>query len=96
MLSEWKPLLDFANGLSVVAVVVGVGYLLVSGKLHTAQHTEDVVKGLRDRIADLLGERDAAVKRDEESRRELSENTNTLQRLEGTLRAALDALARRR
>lgn len=96
MLNEWKPILDIANGATVVAVVVYGGYLLVSGKLNTAKHTEDIARGKDERIADLLGERDAAVRRDEESRRELAENTATLQRLEGTLRAALDALARRR
>lgn len=96
MPQEWKPILDVANSVTIVAVVIYGGYLLVAGKLNTAKHTEDIVKGKDERIADLLGERDRAVQREEEARRELVENTAILARLETTVREALAALARRR
>lgn len=96
MPAEWKPILDLANNVTVVAVVIYGMYLLVTGKLNTGKHTEDVAKGLEARITDLLGERDRAVEREEAARRELAANNEVLARLEATLRSALDALARRR
>jgi hypothetical protein len=107
MPEEWKVLADLANGLTVVAVLVIFIYVLISGKLNTAKHTEDVVDALTDghaaevkameaRQADLLGERDRAVQREEQARRELAENNQVLTRLDGTVREALQALSRRR
>lgn len=97
MPQEWKPILDLANNVTVVAVVIYGAYLLVAGKLHTAKHTEDVVKAMQEghaaevraleaRNADLLGERDRAVARTEAVRRELAENTAVLARYNDTLR----------
>ena len=96
MPQDWTVLKDFANNLTVVAVLVIGVWLLVTDKVHTKQHTEDVVKGLEQRNADLLGERDRAVGREELARRELAENNAVLNRLEVTVREALQALARRR
>jgi hypothetical protein len=96
MADEWKTLADIANGLTALGAVLIGAYLLVSGKVHTSQHTEDVVKGKDERIADLLGERDRATEREEMARRELAENNAVLARLEGTVREALGQLARRR
>lgn len=108
MPQDWKPLLDLANSLTVVVVLALDLYVLVfSGKLNTSKHTDDVVAAERqrttdvvasmnERITDLVAERDRAVVRDEASRRELAENTATLARMETTVRASLEALARRR
>jgi cell division protein FtsB len=107
MAEEWKVVGDLANGLTVVAVLLIFIYVVVSGRLNTSKHTEDViaalkeghaaeVKALEARNTDLLGERDRATQRDEASRRELAENTAVLSRLDATIREALLNLTRRR
>ena len=96
MSEEWKVVADLANGLTVVAVLLIDLYVLISGKLVTRGHLDDVVKGLEQRNTDLLGERDRAVEREEQARRELAENTTVMNRLDSTVREALQALARRR
>lgn len=96
MPEEWKVLANIADSLTVVAVLLIDLYVIISGKLVTRGHLDDVVKGLEQRATDLLGERDRAVQREEQARRELTENTAVLTRLETTVREALQALARRR
>lgn len=96
MPEEWKVLANLADGLTVVAVLVIDLYVIITGKLVTRPHLEDVVNGLEQRNADLQGERDRAVARDEASRRELAENIDVLNRLDATVREALSSLARRR
>jgi hypothetical protein len=93
---EWKVISDFAGGLTVVAVLVIDLYVVIIGKLVTRGHLDDVVAGLEQRNTDLLGERDRAVEREEQARRELAENTTVMNRLDSTVREALQALARRR
>lgn len=98
---DWKILSDLAGSLTVVVVLVIdlfviVKYVIVGGKLITLGHHEEVIKGLEQRNADLLGERDRSVEREESARRELTENTAVLGRLDATVREALQALARRR
>lgn len=107
MPSEWQTLSTLANTLTVVSVLVIGAYLMVSNKVHTASHTEDVVDAVKDGCeqltkaleannAQLREELGRAVAREEAARRELAENTQTLARLETTIRGALDALSRRR
>lgn len=96
MPEEWKVLANIADGLTVVAVLIIDLYVIITGKLVTHVHLDDVVRGLEQRNADLQGERDRAVERDEASRRELAENTAVLNRLDATVRDALTSLARRR
>jgi hypothetical protein len=97
MPEEWKVLVNLADGLTVVAVLLIDLYVIIfSGKLVTRDHMEDVGKELGQRVADLQGERDRAVGREEEARRELAENNEVLGRLESTVREALQSLGRRR
>lgn len=107
MAQEWQVIAGFANSLTVVTVLVIIIYVIVGGKLNTAQHTTDVttalkqgheaqVETLKEQLAAVNAERDRAVTRENEARRELSENNAVLARLETTVRGALDALARRR
>jgi hypothetical protein len=93
---EWKVISDFAGGLTVVAVLVIDLYVVISGKLVTRSHLEDVTRGLEQQLTDLRGERDRSVGREEQARRELAENNKVLSRLESTVREALQALGRRR
>lgn len=93
MPQEWQTLSTLANTITVVSVLVIGAYLMVSDKVHTKSHTDDVVRGKDEVIAEVRAERDAAVKREEAARRELAENNAVLARLDSTIR---DSLSRRR
>lgn len=95
MPQEWQVLASLGNTVTVIGVLIIGAYLMVGNKVHTKEHTDDVVRGKDEVIAALREERDAAVKREEAARRELAENTAVLARLDGAIREALTSLRRR-
>ena len=106
MAQEWEVISRVADGLTVVACLAIFAFIMVTGRLHTKQHTEDVVDAVKDgaeavlaakseTIRNLQEELARAVTREEAARRELSEMTTVMGRLEGTVREAINMVRRR-